>query len=96
MHTPGPWYFQKSLEGPEYIIKPIPGDVVAVTDPQETEGQEEANARLIAAAPDMLLTLKVILKRLQLEQKEHGDKPFMLKAHIPDIEKVIAKAEGRL
>lgn len=35
MHTPGPWYFQKSLEGPEYIIKPIPGDVVAVTDPQE-------------------------------------------------------------
>ena len=85
MHTPGPWYFQKS--GPEYIIKPIPGDVVAVTDPQETGGQEEANARLIAAAPDMLFELKTIRSIFNDEGRKYL---------VEKLDKVISKAEGRL
>lgn len=86
MHTPGPWYFQKSLEGPEYIIKPIPGDVVAVTDPQETEIEEMHNATLIAAAPDMLFELKTIRRIFNDEGRKYL---------VEKLDKVISKAEGR-
>ena len=60
-HTPGPWFCQKSISEPgRYVIKPVPGQVVAITDPANTKAQEKANASLIAAAPDLLVALESV------------------------------------
>lgn len=51
-HTPGPWHVQKSDHSDVgLLVKPVPGHVIAECDPVP---EMEANARLIAAAPDML------------------------------------------
>ena len=61
-HTPGPWFVQKSDYPGGLLIKPIPGQVIAQCD----EGLDmKANARLIAAAPDLLDGLKAILESLR-------------------------------
>ena len=58
-HTPGPWKvgkiepWMKSIE--------IDGPAVKVDYDDVIREQQEANARLIAAAPDLLLVLKAIL-----------------------------------
>ena len=50
-HTPGPWHVQESDHaGTGLLVKPIPGQVVAECDPVP---EMEANAHLIAAAPEM-------------------------------------------
>lgn len=54
-HTPGPWFVDRLSEHGYLLVKPVGGQVVAQIDPVE---EEEANARLIAAAPDLLDALK--------------------------------------
>ena len=61
-HTPGPWYVQTADDNGAYIIKPVPGDVVAECDQLPNA---KANAQLIAAAPTMLDALR--LASVQLE-----------------------------
>jgi hypothetical protein len=53
-HTPGPWsssmahkQFKAAVHGPE-------GDAIAVCDGVRLGAQNDANARLIAAAPELL------------------------------------------
>jgi hypothetical protein len=56
MHTPGPW-FTSQPHGTIYIEARLRGSTlqeVAACGPTEAEGQREANARLIAAAPELL------------------------------------------
>lgn len=81
-HTPGPWHVQKS-DDPKagLLIKPIPGDVVAECDPLP---EMASNARLIAAAPELL-------EALQNLENDDG--------RIPDhawamVQAAIAKATG--
>jgi hypothetical protein len=61
------------------------------------EGAKD-NARLIAAAPDLLELLEQILVRLELEKAEYlarGERPvFILAARIDDIKTAITKAKG--
>ncbi len=69
-HTPGPWHVCTNKAGYPYQIRASfadedkPGGLVDITRwaslsmPSSAEGQ--ANARLIAAAPDMLAALKQI------------------------------------
>jgi hypothetical protein len=57
--------------------------------------EAEANARLIAAAPELLIALKQMVKQLegaQVADNESGDNRPM---PIPYALAVIAKAEGR-
>ena len=57
-HTPGPWNFRRNDYYWEFGNEEVQlGDVCAsqCTDP----GKEEANARLIAAAPDLLEACRV-------------------------------------
>lgn len=54
-HTPGPWHVQPSDHPGGLLIKPIPGQVVAQCDELP---EMEANARLIAAAPEMYEALR--------------------------------------
>lgn len=51
-HTPGPWHIDLQSPYSPVCIKPYPGEVVC--DIEGTGPEAEANARLIAAAPDLL------------------------------------------
>ena len=76
-HTPGPWAF--SLEDGEVYSIPEYASVAMVL----MSNQGVANARLIAAAPDLLAALKDAVELL-----DHHN--YSLKEHT----RAIAKAEG--
>ena len=82
-HTPGPWIQIGNQVGVEI------GIVATVHSPKLSTLEEFANARLIAAAPDLLFCLQVIC--------EHAGDDFerldgML--HLSEAKKAIAKATG--
>lgn len=60
-HTPGPWFITSSCMGVhKYVEARIGGGMiqeVACCGPTEKQEQSDANARLIAAAPDLLEAL---------------------------------------
>ena len=60
-HTPGPWEFDGYDVVRTQTLAPFTVAVVNLTSPQGNE-IERANARLIAAAPDMLEALEGIAK----------------------------------
>jgi len=69
-HTPGPWKAQKprghqhAIDRKWEIVAPIPnsgGEMVVVGEHTGIECLNEANARLIAAAPDLLAALSVLM-----------------------------------
>jgi hypothetical protein len=94
-HTPGPWFnYGKSPEG--YVVGEFPGDgplkgVVAYVVGTGTLAAEEANARLTAAAPELLEALREAHTALYRGCETPEDKEGLLKI----IEETIAKAEGR-
>lgn len=57
-HTPGPWYVQKSHK--RNIM--YDGEIIATARPDK---EAEANARLIAAAPELLENLARIIDRIE-------------------------------
>ncbi len=79
-HTPGPW---------EYHIMPLSGYIVFQTWDVPTAGyvKTEADAQLIAAAPEMLEALKCIVDTVWFDRL---DTELIL-----TVEHAIAKAEGR-
>jgi len=64
-HTPGPWFTVREGFSAVYVEARIEGGMlqeVAMCGPTEAgPSQQEANAALIAAAPDLLETLQVLL-----------------------------------
>lgn len=56
-----------------------------------TAEEATANARLIAAAPDLLLELETVVLRIELANAEGNP---ILSAWLPDAKKAIAKAKG--
>jgi len=79
-HTPGPWYIETDhiTEKPEFIRAHIDGEMFDLLnfDCDETENTN-ANARLIAAAPDLLHALRLMLREhdaLQLSQNRTDDR----------------------
>jgi len=50
--TEGPWFVDRQSPYSALCIKPYPGRIVC--DVQGTDGEAEANARLLAAAPELL------------------------------------------
>jgi hypothetical protein len=63
-HTPGPWTFEAKFN--DHVIKGIPNDngyeeYVAST----WGGERQADARLIAAAPELLAALDAMVKRIE-------------------------------
>jgi hypothetical protein len=64
-HTPGPWLCDRQTvyalndEGQNRFVAGIQGGFTSITPRVRTEaGELDANARLIAAAPDLLAALK--------------------------------------
>lgn len=94
-HTPGPWHIEKS-RGNRFVVRDkdnnVPG-VCTVYDYGE-HGPAEINARLIAAAPDLLEACKAISH--EWDQQYDGT-TTMISIPVEVIEKVdreIRKAEG--
>ena len=83
-HTPGPWVVEHSR------LEKTPG-VVAGLEPIALIVKSEANASLIAAAPELLEALKGVLS--ESFDIECGDRVIVAQ-HVDAIRDVIAKAEG--
>ena len=83
-HTPGPWTFSTDPEGWSYYIHQADGapytpeysDVAGVKIGNTVTGErkeiQEANARLIAAAPDLLEALEELVQRRKSVVEQTG------------------------
>lgn len=61
-HTPGPWRYEDSTE----TIRSIPGNHwIASMDSFDGAVDDDANAALIASAPDLLTALRVLVDHAQ-------------------------------
>ena len=102
-HTPGPWNFSK--DGAEIFPETGPNGYVElcrVVGPWDgskfyDKGTAKANARLIAAAPELLEAVKVSLEFLDGQNMPKNiQEQISFKNHQREIlTKVIAKAEGK-
>ncbi len=86
-HTPGPW-MSIGITPHEQIVREENGEVVAFVPHNMSRNEYEANARLIAAAPDMLATLKDAQEFLRNGRWKREDGVDNI------LSSVIAKAEG--
>lgn len=89
-HTPGPWWVDaKSFGGVEtFTVRNEAGKEVA--SGQHIATRRKADARLIAAAPELLEALRGLLHKLDIPQQAMG-----LAADIYRARAAIAKAEGK-
>lgn len=86
--TPGPWEIRDGLiygieDGASYLVCDVVGDPSAAVNEQD-----EANARLIAAAPELMEACKQMLKWIDCGCDPSGKSLASARA-------AIAKAEGR-
>ncbi|MGV5083073.1 hypothetical protein [Pseudomonas aeruginosa] len=78
-HTPGPWFVNGHENYTKYVEARIGGGLlqeVAACGPTEQQEQQEANARLIAAAPellDALVNLLPLISPLKAESQQVAD-----------------------
>jgi hypothetical protein len=95
-HTPGPWIVANGLQvwrdGPSATRSPRICTLRNAADPvdQLPADQMAANARLIAAAPDMYEALKTLLFNCR-----HGNGLEAQYQALDRAESALAKAEGR-
>jgi len=97
-HTPGPWgvWLHSAFD---YIIVVGPSefhtvaDVRAGNDEDELPNQTEANAHLIAAAPDLLAALELVMSWID-NWSPHFIDEYAWGADSAKIRAVIAKAKG--
>lgn len=87
-HTPGPWNCSQESVDPEWWIVTIKGGLIVAN--VNAHHNQEANARLIAAAPDLLDALDDALGELQADSHRDGARCLLL----TKIEAAIAKAKG--
>lgn len=100
-HTKGPWYTEKLGAYPDEIcitVGPPTGAFIA-TVPRYSIGSEEvaeADARLIAASPDLLDACKCVLAdALAALQGEWDKSDGGFKAQVDMLQEAIAKAKGK-
>ncbi len=99
-HTPGPWTVQ-GLESQEVQAKERRLRIALICHPSHGPSVEsQANARLIAAAPDAINALHLASHALRLLSEQGGDIPFWNVggggyAASVAVREAIAKAEDR-
>jgi hypothetical protein len=100
-HTPAPWSLDLGIRNA--AILDTKGNEIALVEvgihDEETELELQANAKLIAAAPDMYIELEKCAKLLRSYQIHHLQKGDREKAdrnrrRAENCEKVLAKARG--
>ena len=105
-HTPGPWKICMHMESDDLVVRSddIYQDIVAncqcdsysLTNQVGAAAEREANARLIAAAPEMLEALRAVLPVLEGLAKERHVMAGEARRgeHRDKLHTAIAKAEG--
>lgn len=101
-HTPGPWSLDETdwpliVNGPNYRESNYVALVERCRANREAAypgDMARANARLIAAAPDMLAELRETVAALRYHLK-HGTLESAVIDRLPHLDAAIAKAEGR-
>jgi hypothetical protein len=81
--------------GKEYLDDDVSGTRCIARTPDGTTKENMANARLIAAAPELLTALKNVLDEIHKHHKMNVRKDFSLLVADSIARKAIAKAEGR-
>lgn len=90
-HTPGPWKASTGYEG--VVVSPDRREHICTVHFRHTRESRQANAQLIAAAPEMLTGLDIAIKALR--SYEFGNSSPELAKEVADhLQTVIAKAEG--
>lgn len=91
-HTPGPWLTDEMMPGDQYrYVFAAKGPIVCRVS---AFAAGEANARLIAAAPELLAALKGVLASLEWHADRHGNVGMDAQRRL-DAHAAIAKAEVR-
>ena len=95
-HTPGPWKWMFDADG-DHLISGPGTPVLAVTggDAYVEHATDEANARLIAEAPEMLKGLKDALLELTVYCENHDGRYAIRPETQARLHYIVAKAEGR-
>ena len=89
-HTPGPWLYDETwglITATEKHVE------IAAVHAARSKSSAKANARLIAAAPDMLAELKRVVKDCDCEGSDKDDHSACTPC--VRIYKLIARAESR-
>lgn len=110
-HTPGPWRLETTTKGvftssavlQRVVTIPVIGKHVGSgvylskhVENKDAPDHDEANARLIAAAPDLLEAAKFTLENIDHDAcKPDRQPPRKDLCPACDLQKAIAKAEGR-
>jgi hypothetical protein len=95
-HTLGPWNLRQFFEHGEfmgYTVYSAPFDGIA--DIPDASDTGEANAHLIAAAPDLLEALRALQQEVKSAVKFDVKKHYSLMVADVAASKAIEKAEGR-
>lgn len=88
-HTPAPWY--KSIDSQATMrITRTTGEVIATLDNEQLTSERNANARLIAAAPELLEALERLVDHRHIAVNSIAGKAMGL----PQAISAIAKAKG--
>jgi hypothetical protein len=101
-HTPGPWEISKVRETTELLIGGLHGSSVVARIEEEAPSSWETggiggvaesheNAKLIAAAPDLLLTLRLAIARVEIENAEGNP---ILSAWLKDAKALVESIVG--
>jgi|14BtaG_2_1085337.scaffolds.fasta_scaffold35810_3 hypothetical protein len=99
-HTPGPWHYSEVIRGRDQYYRQIRADFKiaevhachsGVAGTKKGKAEDEANARLIAAAPDLLAQCKEFEKCLT-HLINSGDSGADLERD--KLREVLAKVEG--
>ena len=105
-HTPGPWLLEHNLGTDDLDCgwsvlereqNPYRGDVCRVTDAEHidgiTKGERDANARLIAAAPELLGALRGMCSMWRTVCTSKGWEPGHVTQFVAAVE-ALSKATG--
>lgn len=98
-HTPGPWQYYElppTFDGIGYI-RPLDEDQKEIAhhgDEQRSAAENRANGRLIAAAPELLATLKNIVPRFRRCCIAAGSDEWAADCAVEDARALLARIDG--
>lgn len=92
-HTPGPWRYQEASDVYTHIVRG-PNNYFVCQFSQDTSGRSEADARLTAAAPELLEACQAI-RLVMLNETGHGFE-LAMRSIEPKLKAAISKAWGQL